>query len=232
MKRKIAVYNNSTGVVELMKALFLGEGLDMVNVPTVEELLQLIERDNIQLIILDIELDGNDLGHEIEIIKRIRRRTVIPMMVISSQTAETAKIMSLNVGVDDYVTLNESPLVILARVKAQLSRYTELTVKDDCNDHIYRIGELELDDKRHIVMEGGNNVNMTPIEYKILRLLIQQSGKVFSKKQIYEKIWKTQALNVDNVVTVHISHIRDKIERNPKKPQYIKVVRGLGYRVG
>lgn len=232
MKSKIAVYNNSTGVVELMKALFLGEGLDMVNVPTVEDLLQLVERDNIQLIILDIELDGNDFGHEMDIIKRIRRRTVIPMMVISSQTAETAKIMSLNVGVDDYVTLNESPLVILARVKAQLSRYTELIVKDERNDHIYRIGELELDDNRHIVMEGGNNVNVTPIEYKILRLLIQQSGKVFSKNQIYEKIWKTQALNVDNVVTVHISHIREKIERNPKKPQYIKVVRGLGYRVG
>ena len=232
MKRNIAVYNNSTGVVEMMKNLFGGEGLDVVSVPTLDDLLQLIKNENVHLILLDIELEGNGLGHGIETIEYIRRCTSIPVIVMSSQTAETAKIMSLNVGADDYVTIYDSPLVILARVKAQLRRYTELRTQNDNHENIYRIGELELDDKSHAVLVGGNNVKMTPIEYKILRLLMQERGKVFSINQIYEKIWQMQAIDAENVVAVHIRHVREKIERNPRDPQYLKVVRGLGYKVG
>ena len=232
MKRKITVYNNSTGVVEMMKALFVGEGLDVVSVPSLDDLLQLIKHENVHLILLDIELEGNGLGHGIETIELIRRSTAIPVIVMSSQVAETAKIMSLNVGADDYVTIYDSPLVILARVKAQLRRYTELRTQNDNLGNVYRIGELELDDKHHAVFVGGNNVKMTPIEYKILRLLMQERGKVFSINQIYERIWQMQAIDAENVVAVHIRHVREKIERNPRDPQYLKVVRGLGYKVG
>ena len=232
MKRNIAVYNNSTGVAGTMKNLFVREGLDVVSVPTLDELLQLIKHENIHLIFLDIELEGNGLGPGIETIAYIRKSTNIPVIVMSSQTAETAKIMSLNVGADDYVTIYDSPLVILARVKAQLRRYTELRTQNDSYGNIYRIGELELDDKYHAVWVGGNNVKMTPIEYKILRLLMQERGKVFSINQIYERIWQMQAIDAENVVAVHIRHVREKIERNPRDPQYLKVVRGLGYKVG
>lgn len=172
------------------------------------------------------------MGHGIETIELIRRSTAIPVIVMSSQVAETAKIMSLNVGADDYVTIYDSPLVILARVKAQLRRYTELRTQNDNLGNVYRIGELELDDKHHAVLVGGNNVKMTPIEYKILRLLMQERGKVFSINQIYERIWQMQAIDAENVVAVHIRHVREKIERNPRDPQYLKVVRGLGYKVG
>lgn len=232
MKRNIVLYNNSTGVVGVMQTLFVGEGLDVVSVPTLDDLLQLIKHENVHLILLDIELEGNGLGYGIETIEYIRRCTAIPVIVMSSQTAEVAKIMSLNVGADDYVTIYDSPLVILARVKAQLCRYTELRTQNDSFGNVYRIGELELDDKCHAVLVGGNNVRMTPIEYKILRLLMQERGKVFSINQIYEKVWQMQAIDAENIVAVHIRHVREKIERNPREPQYLKVVRGLGYKVG
>ena len=232
MDKNIAVYNNSTGIVEVMKSLFIGEDLNMMTVSTLEELLKLIKDESIQLILVDLELEGSGLGYGMEIIQHIRKCTVIPIIVISSQTAETAKIMSLNVGADDYVTIYDSPLVLLARIKAQLRRYTELKTLCEGLGNIYRIGDLELDDKSHTVIVSGKNVKMTPIEYKILRLLIQEQGKVLSINQIYERIWQMQAIDAENVIAVHIRHVREKIESNPKEPKYLKVVRGLGYKVG
>ena len=232
MSKNIAVFNNTTGVAESMKSLFAGEGLSMIKAASLNELLLLIKHDNIHLILMDLELEGGGLGYGIEIIQLIRRCTVIPVIVISAQTAETAKIMSLNVGADDYVTAYDSPLVLLARVKAQLRRYIELNTLFESFGNIYRIGVLVLDDNIHAVMVGGKNVKMTPIEYKILRLLIQEQGKVLTINEIYERIWQMQALDAKNIIAVHIRHVREKIEKNPKEPKYITVVRGLGYKVG
>ena len=179
---------------------------------------------------MDIEDAG--LRYGVENIQYIRKRTSVPLIVFSSAIIETAMIMSLNIGAYDYVSSSENPLVILARVKAQLRRYTELKTQN-CNIVTqYRIGELVLDDKYHTVMVGDKNVKMTPIEYKILHLLISERGKVFSIDQIYERIWQLQAVDAENVIAVHIHHVREKIESNPREPQYIKVVRGLGYKVG
>ncbi len=232
MNKNIAVFNNTTGVAEIMKSLFVGEGFNIIKVATLNELLSLIRYDNIHLIIVDLELEGSGLGDGIEIIQHIRKCTAIPIIVVSAQTAETAKIMSLNVGADDYVTVYDSPLVLLARVKAHLRRYTELKTFCENIGNIYSIGDLVLDDKSKTVMVDDKNVKLTPIEYKLLRLLIREQGRVFSINQIYEEIWKMQAIDAENTIAVHIRHIREKIESNPREPKYVKVVRGLGYKAG
>lgn len=232
MNKNIAVFNNTTGVAEIMKSLFAGERFNMIKVATLNELLSLIRYGNIHLILVDLELEGSGLGYGIEIIQHIRKCTAIPVIVVSAQTAETAKIISMNVGADDYVTVYDSPLVLLARVKAQLRRYTELKTFCENLGNIYRIGDLVLDDKSHRVMVGGKDVRMTLIEYKILRLLMKEQGKVLSINEIYERIWQMQAIDAENVIAVHIRHVREKIENNPKEPKYITVVRGLGYKAG
>lgn len=211
MYKNIAVYNNSTGIVEVMKSLFVGDGLNMMKAPNLEELLKLIKCENIHLILMDLNLEGSGLGCGIEIIQHIRKCTVIFVIVVSSQTAETAKIMSLKVGADDYVAVYDSPFVLLARIKAQLRSCTELKTLCEGLGNIYRIGDLELDDKSHTVMVSGKTVKMTPIEYKILRLLMQEQGKVLSIHQIYERIWQMQANDAENVIAVHIRHVRKKI---------------------
>ena len=232
MNKNIAVFNNTTGVAEIMKSLFVGEGFNIIKAVTLNELLSLIRYDNIHLILMDLELEGSGWEYGMEIIQHIRKCTAIPVIVVSAQTAETAKIMSLNVGADDYVTVYDSPLVLLARVKAHLRRYTELKTFCENFGNIYSIGDLVLDDKNKTVMVDNKNVKLTPIEYKILRLLIRDQGRVFSINQIYEEIWKMQPIDAENIIAVHIRHIREKIENNPREPKYVKVVRGLGYKAG
>lgn len=229
--KNIAVFNNSTGVVGVLEALLIGD-VHMINASTLEELLQLLKCENIHLILFDVDLDKIGLEYGLEMIQSIRKSTGVPLIVISSTIVKTAVIMSLNVGADDYVTSCDSPLVIAAKVKAQLRRYTELRTQNCDIVTQYRIGELVLDDKYHTVMVGDKKVKMTPIEYNILRLLISERGKVFSINQIYERIWQLQAVDAENVVAVHIHHVREKIESNPRNPQYLRVVRGLGYKVG
>ena len=225
MEKRVAVYNNNTGVVETMSSLLAGEGLKMVAVTGRAQLQELLRAQEIQLLLLDVELDGRGWGEGIEMIHDIRN-------IISAQDAETAKIMALNAGADDYVTVGYNPLELLARVKSQLRRYTQLVNLCESIDKIYRVDGLEINDRNRTVTVEGREVKMTPIEYKILRLLVQERGKVLSISQIYESIWHMQAIGADNTIAVHIRHIREKIESNPKEPRYLKVVWGTGYKVG
>ena len=231
-KPEEAVYNNNTGVVETMSSLLAGEGLKMVAVTGRAQLQELLRAQEIQLLLLDVELDGRGWGEGIEMIHDIRNMTTIPVIIISAQDAETAKIMALNAGADDYVTVGYNPLELLARVKSQLRRYTQLVNLCESIDSIYRVDGLEINDRNRTVTVDGREVKMTPIEYKILRLLVQERGKVLSISQIYESIWHMQAIGADNTIAVHIRHIREKIESNPKEPRYLKVVWGTGYKVG
>lgn len=232
MEKNIVVFNNNTGVVEIMSPLFAGEGIHMTVASDFEELMKILDNDEVQLMLVDIELAGNGWCSGIELITYLRSKTSIPIIIISSQTSETAKIMALNAGADDYVTVGCNPLVILARVKSQLRRYTQLVNLCANIDRIYKVDGLEIDDRSRTVTVEGREVKLTPIEYKILRLLAQQRGKVLSISQIYESIWHMQAIGADNTIAVHIRHIREKIERNPKEPRYLKVVWGTGYKVG
>ncbi|MBO5335691.1 MAG: response regulator transcription factor [Lachnospiraceae bacterium] len=232
MDKNILVYNNNTGIVETMGALFTGENMRMLVASDVKELMKILDYEDIHLMLVDVELDGTGWGSGIELIQYLRKKSTIPMIVISEQMAETAKIMALNAGADDYVTADCNPLEILARVKSHLRRYTQLVNMCANIDRIYRIDGLEINDRNRTVTVDGREVKLTPIEYKILRLLVQERGKVLSINQIYESIWHMQAIGADNTIAVHIRHIREKIESNPKEPRYLKVVWGTGYKVG
>ncbi|MCI8691989.1 MAG: response regulator transcription factor [Lachnospiraceae bacterium] len=232
MKKNVMIYNNSTGIAEKMEPLLTGEGLSVLVAADLEELQKLLDEAQIHLMLVDVELNDKGWDKGIEMIAGLRRRSSIPLIVISAQSAETAKIMALEAGADDYVTADCNPLELLARVKSQLRRYTQLVNMCANIDRIYRVDDLVIDDTQRKVTVEGRSVRLTPIEYKILRLLVQQKGRVFSNSQIYESIWNMQAIGADNTIAVHIRHIREKIEKNPRDPRYLKVVWGNGYKVG
>lgn len=230
--KKILIYNNKTKIAEKMEPLFEREELDTLVAADVEQLYSLIETEKIYLMLVDVELNDKGWDRGIEMIVNLRRKSSVPVIVVSAQSAETAKIMALEAGADDYVTADCNPLELLARVKSQLRRYMQLVNMCTNIDRIYRVDGLVIDDIQRKVTVEGKAVKLTPIEYKILRLLVQQKGKVFSNSQIYENIWHMQAIGADNTIAVHIRHIREKIEANPKEPRYLKVVWGNGYKVG
>lgn len=231
MGKKILVYNNSTGIMEKMVPLFATEGLDTIAVSNSEQLCQTLKAQDFALVLVDIELNHTGWDKGIEMIASLRKTTPIPLFVVSAQSAETAKIMALEAGADDYVTADCHPLVLLARIKSQLRRYTQLVNMCSPIDRTYRVDGLVIDDNQQIVTVEGNNVRLTPIEYKILRLLVQQRGQVLSISQIYENIWHMRAIGAENTIAVHIRHIREKIENNPREPKYLKAVWGYGYKV-
>lgn len=163
---------------------------------------------------------------------KIREKNSIPIIILSAKSEDADKILGLNVGADDYVTKPFSPLELVARVKSQLRRYNQLggSVKEE-QERIYEVGGLKINDDLKEVTVDGEPVKLTPIEYNILLLLMKNQGRVFSISQIYESIWNEEAIGADNTVAVHIRHIREKIEINPKDPRYLKVVWGVGYKI-
>lgn len=163
---------------------------------------------------------------------KIRENNPLPIIILSAKSEDTDKILGLNIGADDYITKPFNPLELIARVKSQLRRYTQLgSVAPAASEHIYTTGGLTVNDDKKEVLVDGEPVRMTPIEYNILLLLMKNQGHVFSTTQIYESIWNEDALAADNTVAVHIRHIREKIEINPREPRYLKVVWGLGYKI-
>ena len=179
------------------------------------------------LLILDVmmpKLDG------IRATLKIRENNSVPIIILSAKSEDSDKILGLNVGADDYVTKPFNPLELVARVKSQLRRYNELGgTTQERKDQVYEVGGLRINDDLKEV--DGEHVKLTPIEYNILLLLMKNQGRVFSINQIYESIWNEEAIGADNTVAVHIRHIREKIEINPKDPRYLKVVWGVGYKI-
>ena len=173
----------------------------------------------------------NTLDQAITIVDKAGRFVYYNRASARMDGQDADKILGLNVGADDYVTKPFNPLELVARVKSQLRRYTQLGAMAEKKANVYRTGGLEIDDDRKEVTVDGDVVKLTPIEYRILLFLLQNQGRVFSINQIYESIWEEEAIAADNTVAVHIRHIREKIEINPKEPRYLKVVWGLGYKV-
>lgn len=232
MEKTILIYNNHTGVAQRMEPLFRGEGFRTVQVSDDQELLACLMEKSFHLMLVDVEFSAQGCGGGIELIAGLRARTAAPIIVVSAQTAETAQIMALNAGADDYVGAGCNPLELLARVKSQLRRYAQFASVRENISSIYKLDGLEMNDIQRSVSVDGREVRLTPIEYKILRLLLQERGRVLSISQIYEAIWHMDAIGADNTIAVHIRHIREKIEHNPKEPRYLKVVWGIGYKVG
>lgn len=162
---------------------------------------------------------------------KIREESSIPIIILSAKSEDADKILGLNIGADDYVTKPFNPLELVARVKSQLRRYTQLGNAAEGSQRVYQVGGLMINDDLKEVTVDKELVKLTPIEYNILLLLVKNQGKVFSINQIYESIWNEDAIGADNTVAVHIRHIREKIEINPKEPRYLKVVWGVGYKI-
>ena len=188
MEKRVLVYNNNTGIVEKMEALLAGEGLTVTAASDLEQLRAALAQEGVYLMLVDVELNDKGWDKGIEMIAALRKASSIPLIVVSAQSAETAKIMALEAGADDYVTADCNPLELLARIKSQIRRYTQLVNMCANIDRIYRVGDLVIDDVQPKVTVEGRNVRLTPIEYKILRLLVQKRGTVLRSSQIYESI--------------------------------------------
>ena len=232
MKAKMIVYNNHTGIVNLMNPLFEGEGIQVVVARDYTHLVNLLKQDAAQLLLLDVVIGSKSIDTGVECLKSIRGFSNMPMIVVSDKKDDASKVKVLNAGADDYCTTECSPLELLARIKSQLRRYMMLMNICENLEQIYRVDDLEINDSTRKVTVGGREVRLTPIEYSILKLLVMESGKVLSVDAIYQNIWKMTPIGADNTIAVHIRHIREKIEDNPKKPKYIKLVWGTGYKVG
>jgi DNA-binding response OmpR family regulator len=161
---------------------------------------------------------------------KIREENNIPLIMLSAKSEDSDKIIGLNLGADDYITKPFNPLELIARIKSQLRRYTTFGGLET-KSHVYQTGGLMIDDESKTITVDGEEVHLTPVQYKILKLLISNTGRVFSIEEIYEKVWNEPAHSPENTVSVHIRKIREKIEINPKEPKYLKVVWGVGYKV-
>ena len=192
--------------------------------------LEVIEKEDIHLAIVDIMMPRMD---GISMVVKLREKYDFPVIFLSAKSEEVDKIMGLNMGADDYVTKPFTPMELLARVNSQLRRYRRFMEKlgdKEENSRIHTIGGLEINEDNVEVTVDGEPVKMTPIEYKILLLLMKNPGRVFSAEEIYERVWNERAINTDTIM-VHVRNIREKIEVNPREPKYLKVVWGVGYKI-
>ena len=228
----ILVCDDDKEIVEAIEIYLTREGYNVLKAYNGREALKIVkENDNIHLIILDImmpELDG------ISVANLIRKDKAIPIIMLSAKSEDYDKISGLNNGADDYITKPFNPLELIARVNSQIRRYTSLgsnKKKMNSNDNMYKSGDLIIDDNTKQVTVGGKEVKLTPTEYNILKFLTQNKGKVYSIEQIYENVWEDEAYGAENIIAVHIRHIREKIEINPREPRYLKVIWGIGYKI-
>ena len=225
---EILVCDDDKDIVEAIEIYLAQEGHHILKAYDGEQAIRVLQNNPVDLLIIDVmmpKLDG------IRATLKIREKNALPIIILSAKSEDADKILGLNVGPDDYVTKPFNPLELVARVKSQLRRYTQLGSVSYKQGNVYETGGLVIDDDRKEVNVDGELVKLTPIEYGILLFLVKNKGMVFSISQIYENIWNEEAIAADNTVAVHIRHIREKIEINPKEPRYLKVVWGLGYKV-
>ena len=217
--------DDDKAIVEAIEIYLRGEGYNIFKAYDGAEALEVIKEEEIHLIIMDIMMPKMD-GTRATL--KIREEKEIPIIMLSAKSEDTDKILGLNIGADDYVTKPFNPLELIARVNSQIRRYTRFSPLKENND-VIKIGAIELNKRSKVVLRDGEIAKLTPLEFKILSLLMDNPGRVFSIEEIYERVWNEVAFNVDTV-TVHIRRIREKIEINPKEPRYLKVVWGIGYK--
>lgn len=226
---KILVCDDDKEIVEAIEIYLTQDGHQVLEAYDGIEAVEILKKESVDLLIMDIMMPRMD---GIRATLKIREKHNIPIIILSAKSEDADKILGLNIGADDYIKKPFNPLELVARVKSHLRRYMQLgstTIKE--SEAIYTVGGLAINDDLKEVTVDGEQVKLTPIEYNILLLLVKHQGKVFSIDQIYENIWNENAVGVDNTVAVHIRHIREKIEINPKEPRYLKVVWGVGYKI-
>ncbi|NLK71997.1 MAG: response regulator transcription factor [Clostridiales bacterium] len=226
-KFKILVCDDDKAIVDAIEIYLKQENYEVIKAYTGTQALDVLSKEDIHLIILDImmpEMDG------LKATVKIREIQNIPIILLSAKSEDTDKIIGLNFGADDYVTKPFNPLELLARVKSQMRRYTTLG-SIPVKNNVLATGGLVLDCETKEVSVDGEIIKLTATEYGIMKLLMENMGRVFSIDEIYEKVWNEPSFSVENTVAVHIRRIREKIEINPKEPKYLKVVWGIGYKI-
>ena len=225
----ILVCDDDKEIVDAIDIYLSQEGYHILKAYDGLQAIEIMKKEEVHLILLDIMMPNLD---GIRATRKIRETSSVPIIMLSAKSEDVDKILGLNIGADDYITKPFNPLELIARVKSQLRRYTQLgNLATEEKEAVYVCGGLVVNDDLKTVTVDGEPVKLTPIEYNILVLLIKNQGKVFSIEQIYENIWNEEAIGADNTVAVHIRHIREKIEINPKEPRYLKVVWGIGYKI-
>lgn len=225
----ILVCDDDKEIVDAIDIYLSQEGYHILKAYDGLQAIEIMKKEEVHLILLDIMMPNLD---GIRATRKIRETSSVPIIMLSAKSEDVDKILGLNIGADDYITKPFNPLELIARVKSQLRRYTQLgNLATEEKEAVYVCGGLVVNDDLKTVTVDGEPVKLTPIEYNILVLLIKNQGKVFSTEQIYENIWNEEAIGADNTVAVHIRHIREKIEINPREPRYLKVVWGIGYKI-
>ncbi len=223
----ILVCDDDKEIVDAIEIYLQQEGYNVFKAYDGEEGLSILRRKDVHLAIVDVmmpKLDG------IHMVMALRKFSTIPVIFVSAKSEDVDKILGLNIGADDYVTKPFNPLELVARVKSNVRRYTTLGKKIE-QENVYVSGGLIVDDNSKTVTVYGETIRLTPYEYRILAFLAKNKGKVYSIDQIYENIWGETSVCTDNTIAVHIRHIREKIEVDPREPKFLKVVWGVGYKI-
>ena len=225
----ILVCDDDQELVDAIDIYRTGEGFHILKAYDGYDALKILETEHADLMIIDVMMPGLD---GIRTTLKVRETSSIPIIILSAKSEDSDKILGLNIGADDYLSKPFNPLELVARVKSQLRRYTQLgNLNQSSNENVYKCGGLTINDDTKEVFVDDEPIKLTPIEYNILLLLTKNAGKVFSIDEIYKQIWNEEAIGADNTVAVHIRHIREKIEINPREPRYLKVVWGVGYKI-
>lgn len=223
----ILVCDDDHDIVSALEIYLTGEGYGVGCAYSGQEAIALFQQRSFDLVLMDIMMPDMD---GITATAELRQISNVPILFLTAKSEDTDIILGLNMGADDYITKPFNPLEVIARVRSHLRRYTQLGGQENA-PNLYTVGPIVLDDDTKIVTVDGDLVNLTPLEFQILRLLISHPGQVFSMLQIYEQVWKDEAFGNENTVAVHIRHLREKIEIDPAHPRYLKVVWGLGYKM-
>ena len=223
----ILICDDERDIVSALKIYLSSEGYTLFEAYTGREALEIARKNELHLVLMDImmpEMDG------ISATAKLREEYNVPIILLTAKSEDTDKVLGLNVGADDYITKPFNPIEVLARVRSQLRRYTSLGGMEQKPSKLV-IGGISLDDETKAVTVDGENVNLTPIEYNILLLLMRHPGRVYSSSQIYEQVWNETAFGSEGAVAVHIRHLREKMNDSSEKPKYIKTVWGVGYKI-
>lgn len=225
----ILVCDDDKEIVKAISIYLEKEGYKVIKAYNGDEAIKIANENLIHLIILDIMMPKKD---GLETLKEIRAEKSIPVIMLSAKSEDEDKIKGLNLGADDYVTKPFNPLELIARVNSSIRRYTKLgNIETEEKQNFFQTGDLVINDDKKIVYVDEKEVKLTPTEYNILKFLTKNKGNVYSIEQIYENVWEDEAFGAENIIAVHIRHIREKIEINPKEPKYLKVIWGIGYKI-
>ena len=222
----VLVCDDDKDIVSALKIYLTAEGYNVLCAYNGNQAIEAVKQNEVHLVLMDIMMPGVD---GIQALMKIRETQNMPVIFTTAKSEDNDIILGLNLGADDYVTKPFNPVELMARVRSQLRRYTKLGSKQAAN--VIAVGAIEIDDGAKSVTVDGESVNLTPTEYEILKLLALSPGKVFSPAQIYRTVWEDEPYASDSTVAVHIRHLREKIEIDPAKPRYVKVVWGQGYKI-